>query len=69
MNKTIVKMNKPVYLDLSMLDTSKILMYEYWNDYLKQKYGNNVKLCCMDVDSFTVYVKTKDIYANHTEDV
>ena len=30
MNKTIVKMNKPIYLGLSILDISKILMYEFW---------------------------------------
>ena len=45
MNKTKVKMNKPVYLGLWILDISKILMYEFWFDYMKPKYGNDVKLC------------------------
>ena len=45
MNKTKVKMNKPIYLGLPILDISKILMYEFWYDYMKPKYGNNVKLC------------------------
>ena len=45
MNKTKVKMNKPIYLGLSILDISKILMYEFWYDYMKPKYGNNEKLC------------------------
>ena len=40
MNKTKVKMNKPIYLELSILDISKILMYEFWYDYMKPKYGN-----------------------------
>ena len=35
MNKTKVKMNKPIYLGLSILDISKILMYEFWYDYMK----------------------------------
>ena len=42
-------MNKPVYLGLSILELRKILMYEFWNDYVKQKYGEKVKLCYMDI--------------------
>ena len=44
MKKTKVKMNKPIYLSLSILEISKILMYEFWYDYMKPKYDNNVKL-------------------------
>ena len=57
-NKTKVKMNKPIYLGLSILEISKILMYEFWYDYMKPKYGNNVKLCYMDIDSFIMNIKT-----------
>ena len=39
MKKTKVKMNKPVYLDLSILEISKTLMYKFWYDYMKPKYG------------------------------
>ena len=62
MNKTKVKMNKPIYLGLSISEISKILMYEFWYDYMKPKYGNNVKLCYMDTDSFIMNIKTKDFY-------
>ena len=48
MKKTKVKMNKPIYLGLSILEISKTLMYEFWYDYMKPKYVNNVKLCYMD---------------------
>ena len=48
-------MNKLVYLGLSTLELSKILMYEFWYDYLKPKYGEKAKLCYMDTDSFIVY--------------
>ena len=51
MKKTKVKMNKPLYLGLSILEISKILMYEFWYDYMTPKYGDNVKLCYMDTDS------------------
>ena len=51
MKKTKVKMNKPIYLGLSILEISKILMYEFWYGFMKPKYNNNVKLCYMDTDS------------------
>ena len=55
-------MNKPVYLGLSILELSKILMYEFWCGYVKLKYGEKLKLCCyMDTDCFIVYIKTHDI--------
>ena len=41
-------MNKPVYIGQAVLDISKILMYEFWYDYLKPKYCDNIKLCYMD---------------------
>ena len=37
--KTEILMNKPVYLGLSILELSKILMYEFWYDYVQTKYG------------------------------
>ena len=55
-------MNKPVYLRLSILELSKVLMYEFWYDYVKPKYGKKAKFCYMDTDSFIVYTKADDIY-------
>ena len=69
MKKTEILMNKPVHLGLSILELSKILMYEFWYDYVKPKYGEKVKLCYMDTDSFIVYIKTDDIYKDIAEDV
>ena len=40
-------MNKPVYLGLSILELSKILMYELWYDYVKPKCGEKARLCYM----------------------
>ena len=68
-NKTRVKMNKLIYLGLSILDISKILMYEFWYDYIKPKYGNRVKLCYMDTDSFIMSIKTNDFYKDISIDV
>ena len=67
--KTKVKMNKPIYLGLSILEISKILMYEFWYDYMKPKYGNDVKLCYMDTDSFIMNIKTNDFYEDIANDV
>ena len=67
--KTQIIVNKPVYLVLSILDLSKTVMYEFWYDYVKPKYGENAKLCYMDTDSFIVHVKTDDIYKDIAEDV
>ena len=69
MKKTKVKMNKPIYLALSILEISKILMYEFWYDYMKPKYNNDVKLCYMDTDSFIMNIKANDFYKDIASDI
>ena len=69
MKKTKVKMNKPIYLGLSKLEISKTLMYEFWYDYIKPKYCNDVKLCYMDTDSFIMNIKTNDFYKDIANEV
>ena len=62
-------MNKPINLGLSILEISKILMYEFCYNYMKPKYGDNVKLCCMDTDRFIMHIKTADFYKDIADDV
>ena len=69
MKKTKVKMNKPIYLGLLILEISKILMYKFWYDYMKPKYGNKVKLCYTDTDSFIINIKASDFYEDIASDV
>ena len=69
MKKTKVKMNKPIYLGLSILEISKTLMYEFWYDYMKPKYNDNVKLCYIDTDSFIMNIKTNDFHRDISNDV
>ena len=69
MRKVKVKMNKPIYLGLSILELSKITVYEYWYDYVKVKFEDRVKLCYMDTDSFVLNVRTEDFYKDISEDV
>ena len=60
MKKIRVKMAKPLYLGMSILDISKTLMYEFWHGYINPKYGDRAKLCYTDPDSFVINIKTED---------
>ena len=61
-------MNKPVYLGLSILELSKIVMYEFWNDYVKPKYQKKSKTL-LYTDIFIVYLNGDDIYQGIAEAV
>ena len=54
-------MNEYVYLGLSKLELSKIVMYEYWYNYVKAKYEEKAKLRYINTDSFMVHIKIKYI--------
>ena len=69
MRKTKVVMSEPVYLGQAILDISKTLMYEFWYDYLKPKYGDKVKLCYMDTDNFILQIETEDFYEDIASNV
>ena len=69
MKKTEVKINKPIYLRQAILDLSKTLMYEFWYDYIKPKYGDKARLCYMDTDSFVIYIETEDFYKDIANDL
>ena len=62
MKKTRVKSMKPLPLGMSLLDVSKIFMYEFWHDYIKPKYGDRANLCYTDVNSFIIHIKTEDFF-------
>ena len=69
MKKTKVKMNKPVYLGMSILDISRILTYEFWYDYIKPRYGDRTELCQMDTDSVVIGIITEDFYEDIAKDI
>ena len=54
--------NKPIYLGACILETSKLYMYQFWYDHLKNKYNNKVELIYTDTDSLIIQVETNDIY-------
>ena len=67
--KTKVVLSKPIYLGQGILDISKTLMYEFWYDYIKPKYGKKAKLRYMDTDSFIMHIETEDFYKDIANDV
>ena len=69
MKKTRVKMFKPLYLGMAILDISKTLTYEFWYDYIGPKYGDRAKLCYTDTDSFIINIKTEDFVEDISNDV
>ena len=60
MRKTKLYFNKPVYLDMSILDLSKSLMFDFHYNNIKTKYGDKAKLLFTDTDSFAYEIRTKD---------
>ena len=69
MKKIEVKINKPIYLGQAVLHLSKTLMFEFWYDYLKPMYGDKIRLCYTDTDSFIMHIKTDDLYKDISVDV
>ena len=69
MNKAEVKMDKPVYLRLPVLVINNRAMYENWYDYMKSKYGEKIKLCNTDMESFIFHIKYESIYTGHPGEI
>ena len=69
MKKKQVAITNLVCLGLSILHLSNTVIYEFWYDYVMQKFGENAQLCYMDINSFIVYVKINDIYKDIAKDV
>ena len=69
MKKTKVKMTKPLYLGMTILDISKTLMYKFWYGYIKPKYGDSAKLCFTDTDSFLIHIIAEDLFKDIAPDV
>lgn len=62
MEQTGILMNKPISIGMAILDISKVVMYEFYYNFLKAKYGENVCLAYTDTDSFVLHVTTDDFY-------
>ena len=59
--------NKPIYLGAVILETSKLHMYQFWYDHLKEKCNNKVELIYTDTAFFIIHVETDNIYKDMLE--
>jgi hypothetical protein len=66
--KSKLKLNRPVYIGQAVLDLSKHLMYDFWYNKIKLRYGEKAQLCYTDTDSLLFEVETPDAYADMKED-
>ena len=62
MKKTNLKLLKPVYCGFTILDNSRLLMYDFHYNFIKDKYGNKAKLLFTDTDSLCYEIQTEDVY-------
>ena len=69
MRKTRIILNKPIQIGQVILDISKMATNEFYYDYLLPKYGDNVRVMYMDINSFVLYIKTGDFYDDIADDV
>ena len=67
MHKTKLVLNKPVYTGMTILENSKILMYDFFYNHLKAKYGENCELVYTDTDSLILDIPTEDVYKDMQE--
>ena len=62
--KSKLKLNRPIYVGQSVLENSKLLMYDFWYNDIKAEYGEKVSLLYTDTDSLLFQVETEDVYAD-----
>ena len=61
-NKVTLTLTKPAYIGMCILELSKVLMYKFHYDYIKNKYGNNSKLLFIDTYSLMYEIKIEGVY-------
>ena len=69
MRQAKVKLCKPIYCGMCILDLSKYAMYDFYYNYLKQKYQNKLQLQMTDTDNLLFYCETEDIYRDMSENI
>ena len=56
MNKSKLRLDRPTYISMSILELSKNLMYDWYYNYLKNNYRNRVQLLYTDTDSLIMHI-------------
>ena len=62
--KQTVTLNKLIAVGFTILEISKLIMYTFYYNYLKPKYGDRCKLLFTDTDSLCCHVETDDLHAD-----
>ena len=68
-SKNKLLLNKPIQVGFAILELSKLLLYEFHYDYIKNKFGENVDLVYSDTDSLVYDIRTEDLYADIKPDL
>lgn len=66
-NKKIIKLNQPIYGGFVVLELSKLLLFDFYYNVFKKKYGNGLILLATDTDSLIVSIDTEDFYEDMKE--
>ena len=69
MTKTVIKLTKPTYVGLSILDLSKSFMFAFHYENIVKKYGERSKLLMTDTDSLVYFIETADVYKDMLDDL
>jgi hypothetical protein len=69
MRKRKLCLNRPIYVGFSILDMSKVLMYNFHYGYIQTKYEDRAKLLFTDTDSLCYIIQTDDVYADMQDDI
>ena len=62
MLKRRLVLNKPVYTGMTILENSKIMMYDFYYNHLKARYKTKCDLIYTDTDSLLLHIQTEDVY-------
>ena len=62
MKYSSIKINKPFYIGMSILDLSKWHMYNFHYNVMKAIFGDRVHLLYTDTDSFIYEISSADVY-------
>jgi len=67
--KQTITLNNPISVGFTILEISKLIIYRFFYDYLKPKYGDKCKLLFTDTDSLCCHIETEDLHADVAENI